>query len=128
MNENAKKSKEIYTKNLIYYMELREKTPQDMQKDLGFSESKVSKWLDAKKSPNVFQSEKIAKWLDIKSINFFKDIDRSDDAVKSRAFKKAAIIFKMLDNYSPGQIEIAKNEIDSFFNYSTSYKNNNSHS
>lgn len=122
MNENAKKSKEIYTKNLIYYMDLREKTPQDMQNDLGFSENKISKWLNAEKSPNLFQSEKIAKWLDIKSINFFKNIDRSDDAVKSRAFKKAAIIFEMLDNYSPEQIEIAKNEVDSFFNYSNSYK------
>ena len=58
-------SKEVFAKNLKYYMELNRKTQSDIISDLGFKQSTFNEWVNAKKYPRIDKIEILANYFGI---------------------------------------------------------------
>lgn len=59
------RSKEIFSRNLRRYMELKEKTQADMARDLHVSTATASDWCNRKKMPRSDKLVMISNWLGI---------------------------------------------------------------
>ena len=55
----------IFSKNLIYYMELNGKTQSDLINDLGFNKSAVSTWCNGTRLPRMDKVEILARYFNI---------------------------------------------------------------
>lgn len=60
-----KTTKDIFSKNLQYYMELHELNNKELSEILGVSESTVGKWLLRKSTPRMGIIEKLARYFNI---------------------------------------------------------------
>ena len=60
-----KTTKDIFSKNLQYYMELHELNNKELSEILGVSESTVGKWLLRKSTPRMGVIEKLARYFNI---------------------------------------------------------------
>lgn len=60
-----KTTKDIFSKNLQYYMELHELNNKELSEILGVSESTVGKWLLRKSTPRMGVIEKLARYFDV---------------------------------------------------------------
>nr|DAL69710.1 MAG TPA: Repressor protein CI [Caudoviricetes sp.] len=58
-------TKDIFSKNLQYYMELHELNNKELSEILGVSESTVGKWLLRKSTPRMGVIEKLARYFNI---------------------------------------------------------------
>lgn len=61
------KYKEIFSKNLKKYMQLKNKRQQDFIKDLGVSSSTISMWVNGKRLPRMGCVQQIADYLGIET-------------------------------------------------------------
>lgn len=57
--------KKIFSKNLLYYMELNKKTQTDLINDLGFDKSAVSTWCNGTRLPRMDKVEALAQYFQI---------------------------------------------------------------
>ena len=60
-----KTTKDIFSKNLQYYMELHELNNKELSEILGVSESTVGKWILRKSTPRMGVIEKLARYFDV---------------------------------------------------------------
>lgn len=60
-----KTTKDIFSKNLQYYMKLHELNNKELSEILGVSESTVGKWLLRKSTPRMGVIEKLARYFDV---------------------------------------------------------------
>ena len=58
-------SKEVFAKNLSYYMELSNKNQKEMAAIVGVSAPTFNEWLKAKKFPRIDKIEKLAQYFGI---------------------------------------------------------------
>lgn len=65
MEKDNQKQKEIFAKNLNYWMNNRNKTQMDLMNDLDLSSSTVSDWCNAKKYPRMGTVQMLADYLGI---------------------------------------------------------------
>lgn len=65
MEKDNQKQKEIFAKNLNYWMNNRNKTQMDLMNDLDLSSSTVSDWCNAKKYPRMGTVQMLADYLEI---------------------------------------------------------------
>lgn len=56
-------NKKVMAKNILRYMNLRQKSRQDVCKDLGFSYSTFSEWVSGKKYPRIDKIEIMANYF-----------------------------------------------------------------
>ena len=59
------KYKKIFSKNLNYYMNLREKTQTDIVNDLDINKSAISSWCNGTRFPRMIKVELLANFLNI---------------------------------------------------------------
>ena len=63
--KDNQKQKEIFAKNLQYWMKTKNKTQMDFMNDLGLSSSTVSDWCNAKKYPRMGTVQMLADYLGV---------------------------------------------------------------
>lgn len=57
--------REIFSKNLKYYLELNEKTQADLRRYMGVSSATASDWCNARKIPRTDKIRTICAWLGV---------------------------------------------------------------
>lgn len=70
-----KTTKDIFSKNLQYYMELHELNNKELSEILGVSESTVGKWLLRKSTPRMGVIEKLARYFNIQKSDLIEQKD-----------------------------------------------------
>lgn len=90
---NNQKQKEIFAKNLRYWMKIKNKNQIDLMNDLNLSSSTVSDWYNAKKYPRMGTVQMLADYLGIL---------KSDLVEKNKADKNISRQYYMTPVY--GQI------------------------
>lgn len=63
----------IFSKNLKYYLELNNKSQQDLVKDLGLSSSTVSNWYTGLKLPRMSKIEMLSNYFGINKSDLLED-------------------------------------------------------
>lgn len=66
-------NKEIFSKNLLYYIEKRGKTQIEIAEALGVSRSTFNEWVKGKKYPRIDKIEKLANYFRIKKSDLIED-------------------------------------------------------
>ncbi len=88
--------KNVFSANLIYYMNLNEKKQIDLMKDLHLSSSTISNWCTGLKFPRMDKIQMLADYFHIKCSDFIEEKNRGI-AMTDEAQKK--IFSKNLNNY-----------------------------
>lgn len=65
IEKNNQKQKDIFSKNLQYWLKQKNKNQTDLMNDLGLSSSTVSDWCNAKKYPRMGTVQMLADYLGI---------------------------------------------------------------
>jgi transcriptional regulator with XRE-family HTH domain len=71
----------IFSKNLKRFLEMSDKKPADIQRDLGIPWSTLSNWLNGEKMPRMGNVEKLAQYLHVSKSDLVED--REDDIPES---------------------------------------------
>lgn len=62
---DAEQNKQIFANNLYYYMKTKNKTQNDIVRDLGITASTVSDWVLGKKYPRIDKMQKLADYFGV---------------------------------------------------------------
>lgn len=73
-------SKNIFAKNLNYYMKVNGKSRRDVADALGFSYYTFTDWVKGKKYPRMDKVEMLAKYFGIKKSDLIEDKAKNPDA------------------------------------------------
>lgn len=111
MSENEYKL--IFSKNLKYYLEINNKTQNDLVNDLGLSSSTVSNWCTRLKLPRMNKIEMLANYFNISKSDLLeeKGTEENDDDIRriERARKK------MNPEQKDYMMKILRSVFDDFF-------------
>lgn len=66
-------NKEIFAKNLKYYMDLNQKDRNDICRDLGFAYTTFAEWYNGKIYPRIDKIEMLAKYFNIKKSDLIEN-------------------------------------------------------
>jgi len=69
-NEEFKK---IFSKNLVHFLEINQKTQADLCKYIGVSSATVSDWCNGKKMPRMDKIQSICNWLMIEKSDLLEN-------------------------------------------------------
>ena len=70
--------RQIFAKNLNYYLKKNEKTQADLVKYIGISSSTVSNWCTGQKMPRADKIQSIANWLHIEIGDLMQEKESED--------------------------------------------------
>lgn len=73
------KYKKIFSKNLNYYMNLREKTQTDIVNDLDINKSAISSWCNGTRLPRMNKVELLANYLNINVSDLLGNNDENNN-------------------------------------------------
>ena len=76
-------NKKVIAENINYYLMLTEKTQKELCKDLGFKETTVSDWINAKTYPRIDKIEMMANYFGIQKSNLIEKRSATDKSVFS---------------------------------------------
>lgn len=76
-------NKEIFSKNLKYYMALKEKNRQEISDDLKIKYSTLCEWVSGKKYPRIDKIELLANYFKIKKSDLIEDKKHSSENIKT---------------------------------------------
>lgn len=81
-------NKKVMAKNILRYMDLRQKSRQDVCKDLGFSYSTFSEWVSGKKYPRIDKIEIMSNYFGCEKSDLIEEkteeqlhIEKKNDAI-----------------------------------------------
>lgn len=119
--------KNIFSKNLKYYMNLNNKEQIDLINDLGFNKSSVSTWCNGTRLPRMDKVEALAKYFGIKRSDLIEDandIESKNAYYLNNESKEAAqflyenpdykILFDATRKIKPEDINVVKQLLDRF--------------
>ena len=89
MEKDNQKQKEIFAKNLNYWMNNRNKTQMDLMNDLDLSSSTVSDWCNAKKYPRMGTVQMLADYLEILKSDLIEERKTKIDKIPVLGIVKA---------------------------------------
>jgi len=72
-------NKEIFSKNLKYYMKLNDKSRNDICKDLGFKYTTFTDWYKGKIYPSIDKIELLANYFNIKKSDLIENKNTTDE-------------------------------------------------
>ena len=72
-------NKEIFKKNLKYYMELNKKDRNDICRDLGFAYTTFADWYNGKIYPRIDKIEMLANYFHIKKSDLIENKEKLDE-------------------------------------------------
>ena len=84
MNNNNINNKEIFSKNLKYYMKKANVRQKDMADFLGVATSTFNDWMKAKKYPRIDKIERMANYFGIQKSDLIEDKSKIMDMPKSQ--------------------------------------------
>ncbi len=70
-------NKDVFAKNLSYYLSYYDKDAADICRDLNIAPSTFSDWQNAKKYPRIDKIELLANYFDIKKSDLIEDKERN---------------------------------------------------
>ena len=76
-------NKEIFSKNLKYYMELNHKDRNDICHDLGFKYSTVTDWINGNIYPRIDKIEMLANYFYIEKSDLIEDPSKKESSSSS---------------------------------------------
>lgn len=76
-------NKEIFSKNLKYYMEKNRKDRNDICKDLGFAYTTFAEWYNGRIYPRIDKIEMIANYFGIKKSDLIENKEKKDKTIES---------------------------------------------
>lgn len=109
---NDEKAKEVFAKNLKYYMELYNLNQSELSKIANVSQQSVSYWLNAKLMPRVGAIEKLSNHFGIKKSDLYEEKEGEDQEYKRQVEK---IMKKWTDNV--GELIFSDEELDELMDY-----------
>ena len=81
-------NKKVMAKNILRYMDLRQKSRQDVCKDLGFSYSTFSEWVSGKKYPRIDKIEIMSNYFGCEKSDLIEEkteeqlhVEKKNDAI-----------------------------------------------
>ena len=115
--------KKIFSKNLLYYLELDGKTQADLCKYMNVSSATVSDWCNGKKMPRMDKIQAICNWLRLeksdlledkrnKASSYYLDDEARDLAEFLYANPEYKILFDATRNVKKDDIQFVKEMID----------------
>lgn len=115
-------NKNIFARNLKYYMALNNKTRRDLEAALGVSYYTISDWVNGKKYPRMDKVELLANYFNIQKSDLIeepiteekeKDNDTlSSIIVRLRTDKKFSDVVEAIYNMDPSKIDGVKQMLD----------------
>ena len=75
--------KKIFSRNLLYYMALNQKTQTDLVNDLKFNKSAVSTWCNGTRLPRMDKVDSLAKYFNINRSDLIEDKKKAKDDEKA---------------------------------------------
>lgn len=112
MQKDNQKEKEIFSKNLNYWMNNRNKTQMDLMNDLELSSSTVSDWCNAKKYPRMGTVQMLADYLGILKSDLIEDKRHSIDRIPVLGIVKAGYNY-LADENIIGHVTVNDNSLKS---------------
>ncbi len=117
-------NKEIFARNLKYYLDKKQVTQKDVCKILNFKETTFSEWVRAKSYPRIDKIEILANYFNIEksdliedktSINngYYHDKEVAEIAEQLRTNPEGRILFDASRDLSKEDIDIVLNLINS---------------
>lgn len=76
-------NKEIFSKNLKYYMALNDKNRQQISDDLKIKYSTLCEWVSGKKYPRIDKIELLANYFKIKKSDLIEDKKHNSNNIKT---------------------------------------------
>ena len=99
----------IFSRNLNYWLQQREKTQADLYKYMHVSSAIVSDWCTAKKRPKLENIIIIARWLMIEISDLLEEKDRK---LSERERKISNLVYKVKTDEEYGDLMIDIYEMD----------------
>lgn len=112
MEKDNQKQKEIFAKNLNYWMNNRGKTQMDLMNDLVLSSSTVSDWCNAKKYPRMGTVQMLADYLEILKSDLIEERNKKTDKIPVLGIVKAGYDYLAEENII-GYISVNDNSLKS---------------
>lgn len=114
---DSEKLKEIFSKNLLYWLAYRGKTQADLYKMAGVSSATASDWCNGKKIPRTDKLVDIAQWLMIELSDLLYESNRERTNVDSLIYRltddaEFKNIVTDINNFSPDQLQRVKDYIE----------------
>ena len=116
-------NKNVFAKNLSYYMNANGKTRRDLCLALGFNYSTVSDWINGKKYPRMDKVEDLAKYFGINKSDLIEEkvsveVDEQQDFIidvlsRMQADSVFNSYMKDIMVLEPAKIQILKQMLDS---------------
>ncbi len=88
-------SKEVFAKNLRYYMESRGKSQKELADMVGVSAPTVHDWLKAKKYPRIDKIEILADYFGILKSDLIEDKPKEHKEMQKKADIMADVVLRM---------------------------------
>lgn len=121
---SEEKIREVFSKNLKKYLELNEKQPADIVRDLGIPFSTVSNWVNGLKMPRMGKVELLAQYLHIEKSDLLEEKKETeqyylnDDARDYAQFlfenPEYRVLFDASRKVKKEDLEIVKELLDRF--------------
>lgn len=102
--------KNVFSANLIYYMNLNEKKQIDLMKDLHLSSSTISNWCTGLKFPRMDKIQMLADYFHIKCSDFIEEKNRGiamTDEAQKKIFSKNLNNYLLLNNKTQKEVAAA---------------------
>lgn len=121
---NNEWSKEVFAKNLRYYMEKSGKNQKEMAEIIGVSAPTFNEWLKAKKFPRIDKIEKLAQYFGILKSDLIEEKTKehkkiqeknsilSDAVIRMRTDNEFFSIIESLNQLNPEQLASVKQLVD----------------
>lgn len=106
-------NKEVFAKNLNYYMNLNRVDRNKLCDDLGFNYTTVREWTNGTAYPRIDKIEAMANYFGILKSDLIEDVPKKEpDELEVLFFKYKDILSEKDKEYMKFIINQAKNEID----------------
>lgn len=115
-------NKNIFARNLKYYMALNNKTRRDLEAALGVSYYTISDWVNGKKYPRMDKVELLANYFNIQKSDLIEEPvteekEKDNDTLASiivrlRTDKKFSEVVEAIYNMDPSKIDGVKQMLD----------------
>lgn len=103
-------NKNIFAKNLKFYMKLQGKTRKKVCEDLGFSYYTFSDWVNGKKYPRMDKVEILAQYFGVLKSDLIEDKNNIGSKIKELRINKNKAIHEMADELNIDPITLEQYE------------------
>lgn len=125
---DAERNRQIFARNLTYYMKKNGKTQADIVEDLGITASTVSDWVNGKKYPRVDKMQMLADYFGVYKSDLTEeheeaaltdDVDLQEYLEELKNRSEMRMLFKLAKNATKEDVEKAVKIIEALTDQET---------